>query len=245
MRISVIMPSYRMARFLPDAIASVQRQSRAVAEILVIDSGSDDGTGDVVRALAADGAPVRLIEDSQRGPGPARNLGIRQARGDVIAFLDGDDLYPAGKLDAQIARLEAGPHVDMVSGFVTYFDRLDTATLAPAADARTETLFHVHLGACLYRRAVFDRIGGFSDSLMYSEDVDLLLRVREAGVPFTILRRVTLYYRRHDNSMMTQSDPRKEGDFRRAVAMSLARRRARGRADQDLPPFETYLEPAA
>jgi len=244
MQISVIMPCYQMARFLPDAVGSVLRQSRAVAEILVIDSGSDDGTAGVVHALAADGAPVRLIEDERRGPGPARNRGLAQARGDIIAFLDGDDLYPAGKLDAQIARLDAGPHVDMVSGFVTYFDRLDRDALAPASDSRTETLFHVHLGACLYRRAVFDRIGGFSDSLMYSEDVDLLLRVREACVPFTILRRVTLYYRRHGDSMMTQPDPRKEGDFRRAVAMSLARRRARGRADQDMPPFEAYLEPA-
>jgi glycosyltransferase involved in cell wall biosynthesis len=243
MDVSVIIPSYRMARFLPDAIASVRRQSRAVSEILVIDSGSDDGTAEVVCALAADGAPVRLIEDEKRGPGPARNTGIAQARGDIIAFLDVDDLYPAGKLEAQLARLEAGPHVDMVSGFVTYFDRLDHDALAPAADARTETLFHVHLGACLYRRAVFDRIGGFCDSLMYSEDVDLLLRVREAAVPFTILRRVTLYYRRHDNSMMTQADPRKQGDFRRAVAMSLARRRARGLRDADMPAFETYLEP--
>ena len=91
-----------------------------------------------------------------------------------------------------------------MSGFVRYFDVLDRDRLAPAENSRIETLFHVHLGACLYRREVFERIGTFSETLMYSEDVDLLLRVREAEIDFTILRGIMLYYRRHADSMMAQ-----------------------------------------
>jgi|HubBroStandDraft_1064217.scaffolds.fasta_scaffold00391_23 glycosyltransferase involved in cell wall biosynthesis len=240
---SVIVPTMNMAQFLPDAIASIRRQGLPVAEILVVDSGSTDGTAAVVAAHVEAGLPIRRIEAGCAGPGQARNIGLAQARGEIIAFLDADDLWPADKLERQYARLEAAPALEMVSGFVRYFDRLDPDTLAPAADSRSETLFHVHLGACLYRRRLFDRIGGFDESLLYSEDVDLLLRIREQAIPFTILRAVTLYYRRHAGSMMVQPNPRKQLDFRRAVALSLGRRRALGLAG-DLPAFERFVEPA-
>ena len=243
-RISVIMPSLDMVRFLPDAIASIRRQAVPVAEILVIDPGSTDSTADTVAALAADGVPIRHLPTARCDPGVARNLGLDQAAGDVIAFLDADDLWPAGKLERQMARLDAQPAVEMVSGFVRYFEALDPATLAPVEGSRIETLFHVHLGACLYRRRVFDRVGGFEPSLRFSEDVDLLQRIREQGIPFTILRTVTLYYRRHAASMMVQPDPRREVDFRRSIALSVMRRRKLGQLGE-LPPLETYLEPEA
>jgi glycosyltransferase involved in cell wall biosynthesis len=242
--ISVIIPALNMARFLPDAVASVCRQAIPVMEILVVDPGSTDGTAETVDALAESGAPIRRIEAAPCGPGPARNLGLAQACGRLIAFIDADDVWPADKLARQGARLDAAPEVDLVSGFVRYFDELDPATLAPADGSRTETLFHVHLGACLYRRSVFDRIGGFDESLRYSEDVDLLLRIRERAIPFTILRAVTLYYRRHAGSMTIQPDPRRALDFSRTVALSLMRRRALG-LEGDLRPFESFVEPAS
>jgi len=241
--ISVVMPCARMAHFLPDAVGSVMRQDVPVAEILVVDVGPDAETQSVCAGLALAGAPVCAIEAPPCHPGVARNLALAEARGEIVAFLDADDLWPAGKLARQCARLAAAPGVDMVSGHVAYFDRLDPARLAPAADARVETVLHVHLGACLYRRALLARLGGFEPGLRYGEDVDLLLRMREAAIPFTILRAVTLYYRRHAGQMMLADDPRREGDFRRALMLSMARRRRLGIADE-LPPLESHLEPA-
>jgi glycosyltransferase involved in cell wall biosynthesis len=243
-RISVIIPAFNMVHFLLDAIASIARQGVPVAEILVVDPGSTDGTPDTVAALTRAGAPIRYIPAERCDPGPARNIGLAEASGDVIAFLDADDLWPAGKLDRQGARLEALPAVEMVSGFVRYFEDLDRATLAPVEGSRIETLFHVHLGACLYRRRVFDRVGGFDPALRYAEDVDLLQRIREQAMPITILRAVTLFYRKHPASMMVQPDPRRTVDFRRAVALSVMRRRKLGQVG-DLPPLETCLEPEA
>jgi glycosyltransferase involved in cell wall biosynthesis len=240
--VSVIIPTVNMGRFLGDAIASISRQDREIAEIIVVDSGSVDGTADIVARLAKDGTPIRLLESESRAPGTARNEGIAIARGDIIAFLDADDLWPEGKLKRQLDYLHAFGGKSMVSGFVRYFDILDPGRLAPAANSRIETLFHVHLGACLYRREVFDRIGAFNETLLYSEDVDLLLRVREAGIAFTILREVMLYYRKHGDSMMAQKNPRKTADFRRAVAMSLARRRAGGKPPIDHMRFESFFE---
>jgi glycosyltransferase involved in cell wall biosynthesis len=238
--ISVVIPCSRMARFLPDAIGSIRRQAVAVDEILVVDDGLDPDTEATCAALAA---PIRVIRTDPCHPGVARNLGLAEARGDVVGFLDADDLWPAGKLGRQCARLDADPAMEMVSGHITYFDRLDPGRLAPAADARTETVLFVHLGACLFRRRLFDRIGAFDPSLRFAEDVDLFLRLREQAVPFVILRAVTLYYRRHEGQMMLSRDPRQETDFRRAVMLSFQRRRGRGMM-QELPLFESYLEPA-
>ena len=133
----------------------------------------------------------------------------------------------------------------MVSGYVRYFETAAASGLEPAADSRTETIFHVHLGTCLYRRHVFERVGGaFDDDFLYAEDVDLLLRVREAGIPFTILRSVELFYRRHPASLMAAGNPRKQSDFRLAAHKSIGRRRATGTLATPLRDFAHYVEPS-
>lgn len=242
MRVSVILPNLDMGRFLPEAFASIFRQSEAVDEVIVVDAGSSDDSLAVIAQEAARHPAIRCLTSSLKNPSAVRNRGLEAATGDVIAFLDADDLWPADKLARQLARMQAAPAVSVVSGFVQYFDKLDRERLAPAADSRTETLFHVHLGAAIFRRSVFDQIGLFDESLRYSEDVDLLLRVREACLPMTILRARTLYYRRHDDSLMAQADPAKERDFKRALAGSLMRRRRQGHSSP-LAPFESLIEP--
>lgn len=243
MSVSVIIPSLNMAQFLPDAIASIARQSRAVTEIIVVDSYSTDGTADVVHRHKQSGVPIRVMQTGQSGPGAARNVGIASANCDFISFLDADDLWPEGKLVRQLDYLSTFATKGMVSGLVCYFDILDPLRLAPASASRTETLFHVHLGACIYRRSVLERIGTFDESLLYAEDVDLLLRLREAGIDFTILRAVMLYYRKHGASMMAQKNPRKSADFKRVVAKSVIRRRSAGMPAVDLNSFEAFFEP--
>jgi len=241
-RVSVIIPAFHMARFLQQAVTSTRRQQPAVSEIIVLDSSTTENTPNIVRELAADGAPIHLMQLNQCPPGAARNAGLNCATGDVIAFLDADDVWPANKLARQLGYLEAHPEISAVSGFVTYFDELDPATLQPAATSRVATVFGVHVGAWIYRRQLFERVGRFDESFLYSEDVDLFMRIRENGVLFTILRDVTLYYRRHPHSMMSQNNPRKHSDFRMAVARSLARRRRDNDAPADLGSLETFLE---
>ncbi len=226
--ISVIMPVRNGERYIADAINSIYNQTVPVSEIHVIDDGSSDSTPAIVSGMAASDSRLIVHDGPRKGPGPARNVGLRQATGDIVAFLDSDDLWPEHKLQKQIHRLGAKPEIMMASGFVLYFDKQIENGLEPAEDARTEELFHVHLGASIYRREVFDKVGFFDEDFLYSEDVDLMLRIREACVPFTIMNEITLYYRRHDNSMTTHLTREEKRDFQRALMSSLKRRKAAG-----------------
>ncbi len=222
--VSVIVPAWNMARFLPDAVTSVP----PVHEILIVVGESDDNTLAVAEGLAAKRRDIHVSSVPNRGPAIARNVGLRQATGDVIAFNDADDIWPQGKLALQLARLDGEPRFDVVSGLVTSFAELDRSTLAPAEGSRVETQFAHNVGTTIFQRSVFDRIGLFDESLRYAEDWDLMLRIVEADVSFVILNTPTLYYRRHADSMMARDDPRKKSDLARAFALSLARRRKLG-----------------
>jgi glycosyltransferase involved in cell wall biosynthesis len=236
-KVSVIIPVRNMARFLPDAVASIPD----VDEILIAVAASDDDTLQVARELARRRAGVVVLDNPKTTPAAGRNAGLCHARGDVIAFNDADDVWPRDKLDKQLARLDREPRVDVVGGRVTYFDKLDPDTLAPTSDARLESGFTFSMPPMIFRRSVFDQIGVFDESLTYVEDVDLILRVIEAGVPLVILNVPTLYYRRHGNSMMNRDKRGQNKDFARVLSLSLERRRKLGLSLAPVS-FERYLE---
>lgn len=241
--ISVVIPNLDMAHLLADAVGSLMRQDHPVGEIIVADCESTDGTEAMVARLASEGAPIRLVRAGRHGPGPARNLGIAAAREAIIGFVDADDAWPAGRLRRQMARLAAEPKLDVLGGFVLCCERIDTLTLEPDPAGRIETpMFGPHLGAALFRADLLRRLGGFDESFLYSEDVDLLMKVREQKAGYAIERAVTLYYRRGGNTMMSREDPRKTADFRRAIMQSLIRRRAAGRDAADLPDFAAFVD---
>jgi glycosyltransferase involved in cell wall biosynthesis len=236
-RVSVIVPVWNMVRFLPDAIASIPD----VHEILIVVAESDDDTRAIASRLAQQRPRVMVLDNPDRTPAAARNIGLRRASGDIIAFNDADDLWTRGRLELQLDRLDRQPAVDMVSGLVTFFDLLDQSNLAPAAASRCMTMFTHQVTPAIFRRSVFDRIGLFDESLLYAEDRDILLRTIESEIPFVILKTPTLYYRRHGDCMMTRDLLRQSHDDVRAFALSIARRRKRGLSLAPLS-FESYFE---
>jgi glycosyltransferase involved in cell wall biosynthesis len=231
------MPVWNMAQFLPDAIASIPE----VHEIIIVAAESDDNTFEVAHELAGKRPDIRVLTNPKRAPASARNIGLREASGDVIAFADADDVWPQCRLALLIKRLGCEPRADVVAGLVTYFTELDRDRLAPAEHSLLKTMFIPSVVTSVFRRSVFDRIGIFDESLLYGEDGDLLLRIIEAQVPFVILNTPTLYCRRHGDSMMTRNDPRKKSDMARVFALSLARRRKLGLALEPVS-FDRYVE---
>lgn len=112
--VSVVIPVRNGVRYLGEAIESVLAQERVRVEVIVVDNGSSDGS----RALAESfGAPVRVIEETRPGAAHARNAGVRVASGEYLAFLDADDVWTPGKLERQLAELEAKQDLDMVYAF--------------------------------------------------------------------------------------------------------------------------------
>ena len=238
--ISVIVPARDLRLFIGEALASIQAQSRLVHEILVIDDGSRDGTAELVREMATRDSRLRLLSGEGRGAAAARNLGLRAASGDIIAFLDGDDIWPRDKIARQMERLTANDRPDIVSGLVQRFRAFDTAASGPA-DATGPALPMASLAACLFRREAFARIGPLDETLLWSDDHDFMLRAREAGLRIVIMRQIALYYRRRAGSL--SQDARAPRDFQLLdiVHRSLKRRRQSGR-DMHLPPLADLIE---
>ncbi len=241
--VSVIIPCAGMAHFLPNAVGSIQRQDEQVDEILIAHPAHDNDTAEMVRKLAGDGVPVVSLEAPDEGPGPVRNVGLERACGDVIAFLDADDLWSADKLSTQLERLSMAPHVDAVGGMTVQFDVLDKEALAPADNSNTNTDLFPVVGMLICRRTVFDKIGPFDDDLLYSEDLDMHLRMRDFDIPVAVLDVPLLYWRQHDESMTSLPDPRRYTDIRITMLKSIRRRRQLGLPPTDRQVLTGYVEP--
>jgi len=224
--ISAIVTALNFEHFIADAIGSIQAQDVAVAQIVVVDADSDDETASVVVRMASADPRIQLLHAERHSPARSRNVGVAVATGAVIAMLDGDDVWPRGKLREQMAALE-DPSIGMVSGLTAYCDAIDPVTLAPPPDARVETVPTVHIGACLYRAAALAAVGPFDESFRYADDWDLLLRLRDAGVREAVRPEIALWHRRHPGSLLTTPDPRRKQEIAIAVAKSLARRRTK------------------
>ena len=180
--VSVIIHTHDRRALVCEAVASVLAQRGAEAEIIVVDDGSGDGTGDALRALAAD--RVRYRWQPQRGVSAARNLGAGLARGEWLAFLDSDDLWQPDKLARQLAFHRAHPEVAASQTeeiWIRHGVRVNPCRhhAKPAGDIFLPSVERclVSPSAVLLRRSLFVALGGFDESLPVCEDYDLWLRL--------------------------------------------------------------------
>lgn len=217
--ISVVIPVFNGERHIAEAVASVRGQGHDPLEIIVVDDGSTDGTRAAIESLA--GPDLRYVRQENAGPSAARNRGIALARGDVLAFIDADDLWWPGRLDAQLPHLAPDNGVDVVLGLIQFFRD------GPGGREMQEPIFNFHFGGGLFRRGVFSRVGPLREDLWFAEDIDWFNRLRESGVPLRILDGVALLYRRHEGNMTRRLTEARKG-LLTAARRSLARRRVGG-----------------
>ena len=186
------MPVFNAAHFLPEAVASLLDQGHPALEIIVVDDGSTDDIGAAVAALPVE---VRFLRQANGGPAAARNLGIRAASAELIAFLDADDLWPAGKLAASLGWLADYPDTDVAIGRAQLLEQGEAGDWqfvgSPAEG------FTAYIGAGLYRRRAFERNGLFDPLLRFAEDVDWFASADRTGLVVDRLDLVTLHVRRH------------------------------------------------
>ena len=209
--ISVVIPCYKQAHYLGDALRSVLAQTHTDLEVIVVDDGSPDDVASVIAEFSSD-PRVRLVQQANRGVGAARNRGIEESRGTYVNFLDADDWLAPTKLEEQARILNE--HDDL--GFV-YCDLIHVYQ-----DGKEGPEFSMHAQreklngdifaslivggyfaphAVLIRRTVLEDIGYFDESLGGYADWDLWVRAAAAGHLAYYLDKKLAYYRKHANGM--------------------------------------------
>lgn len=202
--ISVIMPVYNGAHFVPEAVQSILDQGYPNLEIIIVDDGSEDNIADVVDALPTD---VRFFRQDNNGPSSARNRGIRDASGEFIAFLDADDLWPADRLNNLARRLMDNPDLQIVQGAAQLMRR-DTEDSSFKQIGNPAEAFPHYIGAGLSRKSIWELNGLFDEDMTFGEDTDWYNRVEEKKLAIERLEQVTLLVRRHETNMTRGKSPK-------------------------------------
>lgn len=190
--VSVIIPVLNGARFLPESLASIPRLPGL--EVIVVDDGSTDASAQIAAAAGA-----RCLKGEGRGPAAARNLGITASTGRFLAFLDADDSWPAGSLEARQQILKAGG-CQVVQGLIQTVAE-ENVSAALLRRKHTRPTFNVNLGASLFERGCVLEAEGFDASLRFAEDFDFFVRLWETQVQKAFLPEVCLTYRLHGENM--------------------------------------------
>jgi glycosyltransferase involved in cell wall biosynthesis len=204
-RVSIVIAAFNAEPFIDSTIASALGQTFRDFEILVVDDGSHDGTAAVVRRRVAMDTRVRLLVQPNSGPSAARNRGVADARGELIAFLDHDDLWHPDKLALQVSICDARPEVGVVSCYSAVIDRSYRCLgwrLGGDADGDVyEDMLEWDMisggSVALIRRGLFQAVGGFDETLRFREDWDLWIRLARR-TPFATVRRTLVGYTRSD-----------------------------------------------
>jgi glycosyltransferase involved in cell wall biosynthesis len=182
-RVSVVIPAWNAAHTLPETLASVFHQTFADYEVLVVDDGSTDTTPDL---LGGYGDRIRVLRKANEGrPSTTRNLGVRAARGELIAFLDADDRWQPEKLARQVALFDRNPDLGLVYSAATVIDgegRTIRMARCPAAGrgriyGLLSTRNFIIGSSAMARRAAIEAVGYYDESLTSAENWDLWIRI--------------------------------------------------------------------
>jgi GT2 family glycosyltransferase len=213
-RVSVCITCHNEADFVEEAVRSVLRQTAAdqIEQIIIVDDGSTDGSPEKLQRLADETRRILLIAQENRGAPVARNRAMREATGDLIAFLDGDDIWAPSKLEKQIAAF-GDPMVGLVyADYVDFLDkRLDQGMLicvrrlrghGPSL-AKDYYLRDAPImpSTAVIRKEVLKRVGGFDEASRIGEDTDYWMRIMLTGIGVRHTPGGLAFKRRHERNI--------------------------------------------
>ena len=216
MRVSVVIPAYNAARFLAETVQSVRQQTTPVHEIIIVDDGSSDDTAQVAQSLGGD---IVYIRQANAGVSAARNRGIAEARGEIIAFLDADDLWLPEKVSKQLEIFLCHAEVALVAadraeidaqgglllnslfkkqGLYALFAELDGNPIPQVLSFLVKINF-IPTSSVMVRKSALAQIGVFDTAIRYGEDLELWARIA-SQYAISCLPEVLIHYRQHGNN---------------------------------------------
>ncbi|MGI8792789.1 MAG: glycosyltransferase [Acidimicrobiales bacterium] len=209
--VSVVIPSYNYGRFIAEAVDSVLAQTLPPKEVIVVDDGSTD---DTLARLGQYRGSIDLITQANAGVSVARNSGVQHSTGDIVAFLDADDVWAPQKLERQVERFERDAGVGLVHCCLQEVDEVGRLVGKPTEGLEgwvSEELLLlrrpvVGCSSCVaVRRSVHDEIGGFDPRLSTSADWDYAYRVAER-YRVALVPEALVHYRGHGSNMHADVD---------------------------------------
>jgi glycosyltransferase involved in cell wall biosynthesis len=212
-KVSVVVPTFNYGHFLAGALQSALDQTFLDLEVLVVDDGSTDDTPAVITPFLAD-VRIRYFRQANQGPAAARNFGIEQARGSLVAFLDADDRWLPSKLAKQVPLFAAQPELGLVYCRRRCIDAdgwpLEHRQPVMHRGLVLAQLFRdnfVCFSSAVFRREALLAVGGFDQAVEHSEDYDLLLRVTRR-YPVDYVDEPLVVYRTGHGNLSSQSEKR-------------------------------------
>lgn len=205
-RFTVIIPAYNAEAYLPDTIRSILAQTYDDWELVVVNDGSTDATGDIAARFAEQEPRIRVLTQPNGGCSSASNTAWRAARGEYICILGADDLYLPAYLETQSRFMDANPGFDIYTcNGVKFYP--DGATIPYFTDLRHQSVTEFVLddflesnpifGAAVFRRSMIERLGGYREDLRNAEDYDFWIRAVASGARVLHNPVVLAHYRKH------------------------------------------------
>jgi len=222
--ISCIMPVCNGEKYILEALESVMAQSYPLTEVIVVDDGSTDGTEQIVRTF---GDRVRYLGRENAGPTIARNTGIAAATGDVIAFIDSDDVWSSDRLAVQFADMVSEPPVEVSVCLIKNFFEpgFEPATEFERNHPKNGPMpGHLSTGMLVWKKTM-ERIGVFNPALSHGSSTDWFLRARKAGVKDRLVSEILVHRRIHGENLSMRNADRSRDQFLAIIKASLDRRR--------------------
>lgn len=199
--ISIIVPSYNQGHLIGHTLDSILSQEVRALDVFVADGGSRDSTVSVLKHF---GSRIKWVSERDRGQTDAINKGLRQARGEIVAYINSDDTYEPGAVRRAVDLLAANPQVDFIYGDANLIDEhgaLIERTHAVDFDIGVLTYDHNFIcqPASFWRNSLVQRIGPFDESLQFLMDYEWFLRAAHAGARFMHARETWANLRLHSS----------------------------------------------
>ena len=215
-KVDVIIPAYNAAKYLPDAIQSVEEQTFADWQIVLVDDGSTDDTQAVLAPFRERlGGKFRYLRKDNAGVTAARNTALQNSSSEFIALLDADDVWLPCRLAESLKSFEARPEVGLSYGFIRYMnergepleweDRRQKNAEGQIATHIYTRRVHLPAPTITFRRRCIEEVGTFDETLKATEDRDLWLRIA-FRYEVRLVEQVTSYYRLSPNSLTKNSE---------------------------------------